>query len=318
MPLYTLLNIHNMNSINTIEGLLFRSYLTGYNLSFLHKCIQGNDDDYTSEKFRKASFGISDFQFERNVSRAKDLTERYLQYCERNGINITAHFDKCYPSDLRTIKDFPPLLFSKGNLPSTNFAAIVGTREPSPLATDKTDFIVKTFAEHNYGIISGLASGIDTLAHKAAIKNHLLTAAVIPTSMDNIYPKENLQLAKTIIETGGCIISEQAPNYAPIANPFVLRNRIIAALSQYLIPVEMGKDSGTRYSVHYAVQYARKIIFIKPGVEELNHYINHYDGIIICMKKYRKKSNIIFTKDLQEFWRSLIADQIEKQMDLFS
>jgi DNA processing protein len=305
-----------MNSINTIEGLLFRSYLTGYNLSFLHKCIKANSDDYTTEQFRKACFASTDFQFQRNVSRAKELTERYLQYCERNRISIIAHFDKHYPQDLLSIKDFPPLLFIKGNLPEINFAAVVGTREVSPLALSKTECIIKTFADHNYGIISGLALGIDTLAHESAIKFNLPTVAVIPTSIDNIYPKENLHLADAIIEKGGAIISEQAPNYAPVANPFVLRNRIIAALSQYLIPVEMGKDSGTRHAVHYAVKYNKKVFLIKPGIDEINHYLEQYDGIIVSAKKYRKKLNVVVIKSLDDFAKQIISGEIQNQLDL--
>lgn len=306
-----------MNSINTIAGLLFRCYLTGYNLSLLHTCIKANDHDYTSEKFRRASFANTDFQFARNMARAKDLAERFIQYCERNEIKIITHFDKLYPQDLLSIRDFPPLLFIKGNLSTVNCGAVVGTRAVSPLACDKTEFIVKTFAEHNYGIISGLAFGIDTLAHEAALKQNVITTAVIPTSIDNIYPKGNLSLANTVIERGGAIISEQAPNYAPVANPFVLRNRIIAALSQYLIPVEMGKDSGTRHAVHYAVKYDKKVILLKPGVEELNHYVHHYDGIIISMKKYRKKNNVLIVKDLPEFASCIMKDEIEKQLNMF-
>lgn len=146
-----------------------------------------------------------------------------------------------HPSFLHSIKDFPPLLFIKGNLPATNYAAVVGTREPSPLAKDKTDFIVKAFAEHNFGILSRLASGIDTLAHEAAIKSNTVTAAVLPTPVDNIFPKENLLLANTIIEKGGCIISEQAPNYAPVANPFVFAIVLLPHYRNILFPSKWEK-----------------------------------------------------------------------------
>lgn len=279
--------------------------------------MKANDNDYRSETFRKACFASSDFQFEKNISRAKELTERYFQHCERNEIKIIPHFDQSYPSDLLAIKDFPPLLFVKGNLPAINLAAIVGTREVSPLAFNKAEFIVKSFAEHNYRIISGLALGIDTLAHKSALKLDLTTTAVIPTPIDNIYPKENIGLANRIIESGGAIISEQAPNYAPVGNPFVLRNRIIAALSQYLIPVEMGKDSGTRHAVHYAVKFGRKVFLVKPGIEELNHYMSYYEGIIVALRKYRQKANVIILKNYDELLHCLTADDLKTQLDLF-
>ena len=305
-----------MNSINTIEGLLFRSYLTGYNLSLLHKCIKANDHDYRSEKFRKSCLANSDFQFERNISRAQELTERYLKFCEANKIHVIPHFNNDYPSDLLLIKDFPPLLFIKRNFIQSKYTAIVGARVVSPLALTKTESIVKIFAAHNYGIISGLA--LDTLAHQIAMKYNLPTAAVIPTSIDNIYPKENFDLTNEIIDEGGTIISEQAPNYAPVANPFVLRNRIIAALSQYLIPVEMGKDSGTRHAVDYAVKYGKKVFLIKPGINEINNYLKNYDGLIIASKKYRQKQNVFCVNDLQQLMQIIGSNANDKQFSLFA
>ena len=308
-----------MDSINTIPGLLFRSYLTGYNLSFLHRCIKSNNDDHTTEEYRKASLASSSFQFERAVLRARELTERYLAYCETNGIQIIAHFEKSYPQDLLALKDFPPLLFVKGNLPTTNFAAIVGTREASPLAMSKTEYIVKTLADHKYGIISGLAQGIDTLAHEAALKFNAPTIAVLPGSIDNIYPQENTQLATKIVESGGAVISEQAPNFAPLANPFVLRNRIIAAFSQCLLPVEMGKDSGTRHAVHYAIKFGKKVILVKPGPDEIDHHFSHYDGILTAIKKYRSKTNQVILKALSELPNYLTKPESEQPalFDLF-
>jgi DNA protecting protein DprA len=306
-----------MESINTIPGLLFRFYLAGYNLSFIHKCIKSNNDDYKTEEYRKASLATSSYRFERNVLRAKELTERYLAYCESNGIHIIAHFEKHYPPGLLAIKDFPPLLFVKGSLRAINYAAIVGTREVSLLAMPKTEYIAKTFARHNYGMISGLAQGVDTLAHEAALKIGAPTIAVLPSSVDNIYPKENTQLASRIVDSGGALISEQAPNYAPLANPFILRNRIIAGLAKYLLPVEMGKDSGTRHAVHYAIKFGKKVILIKPGPDEINHHLSHYDGIILAIKKYRAKPNLEIVKALSE-----LSSHLEKprtaQPDLFN
>lgn len=202
---------------------------------------------------------------------------------------------------------------------SINQAAIVGSRQVSPLAKDKTDFIVEAFATHNYGIISGLALGIDTMAHEAALKYNLITTAIIPTSIDNIYPKENIPLASQIIETGGTIISEQAPNYAPVGNPFVLRNRIIAALSKYLIPVEMGKDSGTMHAVHYAVKYGRKLILCMPATFEIDHFLSYYDGIIIAAKKYRTKKNakLIMVRKLNSLSELLANEMQSNQSQLY-
>ena len=122
----------------------------------------------------------------------------------------------------------------------------------------KTEYIVRSFAARNYGIVSGLALGIDSLAHGAALEQKAPTITVIPKSLNNIDAPENQFLADKIIADGGPIISEQASNLAQIVNSFVFRNRIIAVLSTYLIPVEMGRDSGTRHVVHYTMKFGKK------------------------------------------------------------
>jgi DNA processing protein len=297
-----------MNSINTIEGLLFRSYLSFYNLSLIHKCIKTGDDDFKTDHFRKVSLSTSDADFEQKIDRAKKQTENYLNYCRRNRIQVIHYTDKNYPGELLKIKDFPPLLFVKGNLPSIPCAAVVGTRNPSPLAPGKVDKIVQAFAVHNYGMISGLATGIDTLAHRAALNNGLFTAAILPCSLDKIFPKENLGLAKSIFDSGGALITEQASNYIPIAHPFVTRNRIIAALSDYLIPVEMSIESGTRHAVNYAFKYGKKLILCKPNYQELDEHFPCYDGITAAIKKYRGKQSVVVISDLKQISNCIIAE----------
>jgi DNA processing protein len=100
------------------------------------------------------------------------------------------------------------------------------------------------------------------------------------------------------------LITEQAPNYAPVANPFVLRNRIQAALSDYIVPVEMGKDSRTRHSVHYAVKYRKTVILCMPNSFEIDHYLPQYEGIVVCAMKYRTKRNskVIIIRKLEVIW----------------
>jgi DNA processing protein len=228
-------------------------------------------------------------------------TEMCLKYCRKNNIRILHFSDKDYPCELLKLKDFPPLLFVKGNLKGLQkCAAVVGTRNPSILAKDKVDHLVKTFSDHDYGIVSGLALGVDAMAHKAAINNKSFTAAILPVSFDKLFPKENMELAKCIFDTGGVLITEQAPNYIPVANPFVMRNRSIASLSDYLIPVEMGIDSGTRHAVNYAVKYGKKLILCKPNYYELDYYILYYEGIIVVIKKYRGKQNVSVSSDLKQ------------------
>lgn len=304
-----------MYSINTIEGLLFRSYLCFYNLSLIHKYIKAGDDDYRNEVFKKASLSVSNYDFEQKIDRAMKQTESYLQYCNKNKIRILHYRDKNYPGELLRLKDFPPLLFVKGNLSLKKCVAVVGTRKPSLLANDKVDHVVKAFAEKGYSIVSGLALGIDSLAHKAALNNKLFTAAVLPVSFNIISPVQNIDLANCIVDAGGVLITEQAPGYIAVANAFVMRNRIIAALCDYLIPIEMGIDSGTRHAVNYAVRYNKKLILCKPNYYELDHYIRHYEGIIVAIKKYKGKENVSLISDLAQLSSCIDNDQ-QQQLKL--
>jgi DNA processing protein len=307
-----------MYSINTIEGLLFRSYLTHYNLSLIHKCIRANDEVYNNGQFVKAVSFSSDLDFISRIDNAKRQTAFCLNYCKRNNIQVISYMDKNYPGELLKIKDFPPVLFVKGNLEGlSKCAAVVGTRVPSPLAADKVNHIVKTFAADDYGIISGLAEGIDTLAHKAALNNKLFTAAILPTSFDKIYPGENIELAKSILDNEGALITEQGPNYFNVANPFVLRNRITAALSQYLIPVEMSIESGTRHAVNYAFKYRKKLIIVKPNYQELDEYPYRYEGITAAYRKYRGKENVFVINSLNALNDVFQNERKENQSLLF-
>ena len=114
------------------------------------------------------------------LDRAKRMTENYLNYCRKNNIQVIHYTDKNYPAELLKLKDFPPLIFVKGNLEGlSKCAVVVVTRQPSPLAEEKVNDIVNNFASHGYGIISGLALGVDTLAHFCAIYSLQLFSLVL-------------------------------------------------------------------------------------------------------------------------------------------
>lgn len=281
--------INLMYAINTIEGLLFRSYLSNYNLSLLHHCIKSGDENVETIRFRQSAKSATATAFAVKIAQAKEGVERTVCYCQKHNISMLPHFHPGYPSSLLAIKNFPPLLFVKGRFSRFLQAAIVGTRCPSILAANKTAQIVRTFAEHGFGITSGLADGIDTMAHQSAIHYSAYNLAVLPTALDNIYPHANSQLAEEILYAGGAIITELAPGFQPAAHPFVMRNRIIAALSEYVVPVEMGRDSGTLHTVNYAIRYRKRLVLCKPGPMEIDYFLRQYEGVILSIRKYKNK-----------------------------
>lgn len=300
-----------------MEGLLFRSFLTGYNLRLLHDCITSKHDDFDTPDFRLAALANTDKGFENKVSVAMTDPERTLKAFHKNGWQIIPHFHGNYPKPLLAAKRFPLLLFVSGVLNSQKLAAVVGSRIVSPLAESKVADISRCLQTAGYGIISGLAHGIDTLAHTAAVRRGIYTVAVLPTELGRIFPKENLDLAKGIVNQGGALVTEQPPGTEPMASHFVLRNRIIAALANPIIPVEMVKDSGTAHTIKYACRYGKKIILCKPTAADLDRYLSYYEGIVQALGKLkRRKANV----ELLSCWRELderLDKNKQRQPELF-
>lgn len=172
-----------------------------------------------------------------------------------------------YPRLLREIKEAPKVLYYRGEIkPNENCFAIVGTRRCSPYGKEIALEIAGNLAEADLTIVSGLAPGIDTLAHLAAVERKKRTIAVLGTGVDekSIYPKSNLRLARKILETGGALISEFPPGTHGTKYTFPQRNRIISGLSLGVLVVEARERSGAIITAEYAFSQKRKVFAI-PG-----------------------------------------------------
>jgi len=175
--------------------------------------------------------------------------------------------DQNYPELLRKIKNPPKNLYFRGDIrPEEICLAIVGTRLCSAYGKQITIDIAGSLAETELTIVSGLAPGIDTLSHKSAVEKGKRTIAVLGTGLDekSFYPKENIALAKKIIENNGCLISEYAPGTRASAFTFPQRNRIISGLSLGVLVVEAKEKSGSLITANYAFGQKRKV-FAVPG-----------------------------------------------------
>ena len=211
--------------------------------------------------------------------------------------------DKQYPEELRKI-DNPPLnLFYKGNLPQTKSRgfAIVGSRKYSFYGKQITLKIGSDLAEAGLIIISGLAPGIDTFAHLAAVRKNKPTIAVLGTGIDekSIYPKSNIELSRQIIKTGGCLISEYPPGTPGNQTNFPERNRIVSGLSLGVLVVEAQQKSGTLITARWAKKQKKKIFAVPGQIYSLNSKGCHY--LIKNGAKLVEESNDILSEFNNDF-----------------
>lgn len=185
---------------------------------------------------------------------------------------ITIENEK-YPQLLKRITTPPKVLYIKGELKNDELCfAIVGTRRCSPYGKQATLDFSGNLSDIGITIVSGLAPGIDTFAHRAVVERRKRTIAVLGTGIDekSIYPKENIQLAKKIIEFGGSLISEYPPGTRGTNFTFPQRNRIISGLSRGVLVVEAKEKSGSLITAKYAFLQKRKVFAIPGTIYSLN------------------------------------------------
>ena len=177
---------------------------------------------------------------------------------------IIKQSSKLYPKLLKQIKNAPKQLYIEGNLEnlSTNCIAVIGSRNNTEYGKKWGEFFVRTLVQYNLTIVSGMAIGIDTIAHNTAIRNGGKTIAVIPCGLDNIYPKENITLYKKIINNGGTIITEYSPEKEANSRRFLERNRIVSGLSIATLVVESAYRSGTSVTAKLAKSQNRDVFCI--------------------------------------------------------
>ena len=188
-----------------------------------------------------------------------------MEKLERCRIKPLIYEDPLYPARLKQIYDYPPVLYVRGNLPAEDepCLAIVGTRRPTIYGRQVTEELVADLARSKITIVSGLARGIDSVAHRAALDAGGKTVAVFGSGLDIVYPGENAKLAQAIIDHGA-LISEHPLGVKPRAENFPLRNRIMSGLSLGVLVVEAGERSGALITAHQAVEQNREVFAI-PG-----------------------------------------------------
>ncbi len=188
-----------------------------------------------------------------------------LERLQHAGIQLVTREDAEYPPLLAYLADAPPLLYVRGALSATDdwAMAVVGTRSPTTYGKEAARHLVSELAYHGVTIVSGLALGIDTIAHRAALEAQGRTIAVLGCGVDIIYPDQNRKLAEQIMEHGA-LISDYPPGTRPHGVNFPPRNRIISGLTRGTLVVEAGEKSGALITVEFALDQGRDV-FAVPG-----------------------------------------------------
>ncbi|MBV6394784.1 MAG: hypothetical protein HFACDABA_00352 [Anaerolineales bacterium] len=197
--------------------------------------------------------------------RASVDLNRVVENIEKQNINVLTWEDELYPPRLREIEQPPPVLYTRGDITmEDHFAvAIVGTRRITPYGRQITEELASFLAGQGITVVSGLARGVDAVAHSAALKAGGRTIGVLGSGVDKIYPPEHTQMAGKMM-TQGAVISDYAVGTPPDSSNFPPRNRIISGLSMASVVIEAGETSGALITAEFAAEQGREI-FAVPG-----------------------------------------------------
>jgi len=249
----------------------------------------------------------------------KDFTdfsssEEEIKFLEKYKITPLFITDDNYPKRLLNCYDSPPLLYYRGNadLNMSRIVAVVGTRNNSDYGRSVCEKFIDDLKAENVLVVSGLAFGIDTIAHKAALKHNLQTVAVLAHGLDRIYPPQNKTLAKQITEQGG-LLTEFISNTNPDKQNFPKRNRIVAGICDAVVVMESSKKGGSLITAELGNGY-NKDVFAIPG--RINDSKSEGCNYLI---KNNKAALINAADDFLEMmnWKPVSKPAAKKQRELF-
>jgi len=238
--------------------------------------------------------------------RPKVSLDEEMEKLDRYGVKVLTWHDPEYPSRLKEIYDYPPVLYVRGSLlPQDEWClAVVGTRRATVYGRQATEEIAADLARNNITIVSGLAKGIDSIAHHSALEAGGRSIAVFACGLDIVYPAENAALARNIIQHGA-VLSEHPLGTRPKADNFPRRNRIMSGMSLGVLVVEADETSGAMITAHLALEQNREVFavpgsILSPASRGTNHLIQ--EGAKLVRD---------YTDILQELNLTAVAHQME-------
>ncbi|MDU4326920.1 DNA-processing protein DprA [uncultured Clostridium sp.] len=221
--------------------------------------IYNNIDNIIKEKLLHKNF------LTKIKNNNKEKEEKLEEYLFKNNIKYVTYSSSLYPERLKNIDNPPYVIFYKGDITLLNYnmVAIVGSRKNTNYGEQVTKFIVSELYNISYGVVSGVAAGIDSIAHREILFRGGKTIGVLGCGIDVVYPRFNKNLYDRISEHG-LLISEFLPGTKPLSYNFPQRNRIISALSNGVIVIEASNKSGSLITVDYALSQSKDVMVV-PG-----------------------------------------------------
>jgi DNA processing protein len=198
-------------------------------------------------------------------TRNSGALERTWEVIEKQGLTVLTWEDEAYPRRLKEIDQPPPVLYLRGEVADEDqwSVAIVGTRRATAYGRQAAEELAAGLARRGITVVSGLARGIDAIAHQAALKADGRSLAVLGCGVDQVYPPEHRRLAEQLCQQGG-LVSDYPPGTPPEAANFPPRNRIISGLSMAVVVIEAGESSGALITASFASEHGR-LVFALPG-----------------------------------------------------
>jgi len=265
--------------------------------------------------------GLSQKIAERVIqARASVDLDGFMEQIAAQGIQVLTWEDEAYPSRLKEIDQPPPILYLRGELTAEDSwaVAVVGTRRVTAYGRQVTEELASYLAQNGVTVVSGLARGVDAIAHQAALKAGGRTLAVMGNGVDRIYPPEHRALAEQILASGA-LLSDYAPGTPPEGANFPPRNRLISGLSLAVVVVEAGETSGALITAQFAVDQGREVFavpgnILAPQSKGTNRLIQQGAHPLLSARDVLEALNLTRVSEQRLVRKVLPADSVEAQV----
>lgn len=291
-------------SANT-KRLLIASFIPNIGKATLWRIASNSDfwrspDDTLGDIYPELrDLGIKTLRYEIALKKA----ENQVRIANELGVSIIGFLDKAYPASFRKSSLAPALFWYKGDTDtlSTRMITVIGTRQPTKAGAVIGKRVAHGLASQGLTIVSGLALGIDTLAHEGALDAQGKTIAILPAGIDSIAPKSNTELATRIIEEAGGLLSEFPLESRPFSSNFVVRDSTQAAISAAVVLIQSGLNGGSLHASRAALKMGRKLFVTSPFIaDEMNNEMNIQANKVLLGLDRTEITKLLKNSDFEE------------------